>query len=150
MATDLKERIQEDMKDAMRNKQTLRLSTIRMLIAAYKQREIDDRTTLEDPDILKIINKMVKQRIDASEQFAKAGRDELADKEHQEIKILEAYLPEQLSEDEVQTAIQKAISDSGASTMKDMGKVMGILKPALEGRADMREVSAKIKALLNG
>jgi len=150
MAEDLKNRVQEDMKDAMRKKETLRLSTIRLLLAAIKQREIDERITLNDTDVLKAINKMIKQRQDASGQFRKGNRDDLADKEDQEIVILKHYLPEQLSDAEVQAAIQKAISDSGANTMKDMGKVMGILKPILEGRADMRNVSAKIKALLNG
>lgn len=147
---DLKSRIQEDMKDAMRSKETLRLSTIRMLMAAIKQREIDDQTTLGDTEILKVINKMIKQRQDASEQFTKADRTELADKENQEIEILQTYLPEQLSDADIETAIKKAITETGASSMKDMGKVMGILKPNLEGRADMRDVSAKIKALLNG
>lgn len=149
MATNLKERIQNDMKDAMRKKETLRLSTIRMLIAAYKQREIDEQKPMEDADILKVINKMVKQRQDSYEQFTKAGRAELAEKEQTEIKILEDYLPEQLSDEEIKAAIQKAISDTGASDMKDMGKVMGVLKPVLEGRADMKNVSARIKALLN-
>lgn len=150
MADDLKTRITNDMKDAMRNKETLRLSTIRMLLAAVKQREIDDKTTLDDAAILKVINKMVKQRQDASEQFTKADRQELADKENEEIKILEDYLPEQLSDADVEAAIKKAIEETGASSMKEMGKVMGILKPQLEGRADMRAVSAKIKDLLNG
>jgi len=147
---DLKARIQQDMKDAMRSKHKLRLSTIRLLLAAIKQREIDDQITLDSQAILKVINKMIKQRQDASEQFSKAGRDELADKERQEIKILEEYLPEQLSETDIEATIQKAINNTGASSMKDMGKVMAELKPQLEGRADMRNVSAKIKALLNG
>lgn len=150
MADTLKTRIQEEMKDAMRKKETLRLSTIRLLMAAIKQREIDEQITLDDANITKVINKMIKQRQDASEQFTKAGRTELADKENQEIKILETYLPEQLSSEKVEAAIQKAIQETGASSMKDMGKVMGLLKPELEGRADMRAVSAKIKERLNG
>ena len=150
MADDLKKRVTEDMKTAMRKKEALRLSTIRLLMAAIKQREIDDQTTLDDAAILKVINKMIKQRQDASEQFANAGRDELAEKEKQEIVILQDYLPEQLSASDIEKAIQKAVKDTGASSMKDMGKVMGALKSQLEGRADMRLVSAKIKALLNG
>ena len=150
MADDLKTRIRENMKDAMRNKETLRLSTIRLLMAAIKQYEIDNKATLDDTGVIKIINKMIKQRQDASEQFTKAARQELADKENQEIEILKDYLPEQLSDADVEAAIQKAIADSGAGSMKEMGKVMGILKPQLEGRTDMRAVSAKIKDLLNG
>jgi uncharacterized protein len=150
MADDLKQQIQENMKDAMRKKDTLRLSTIRMLMAAIKQREIDEQITLNDADILKIINKMTKQRQDAAEQFSKAGRDELADKEIKEIAILEDYLPEQLSTEAVKTAIQTVIKETGASSMKDMGKVMAALKPTLEGRADMRAVSVIIKDILKG
>lgn len=149
MADELKQRIQEDMKGAMRSREQLKLTTIRMLIAAYKKREIDDRTTLGDVGILSIINKMIKQRHDAAEQFTKGNRKELADKENLEIEILQAYLPKQLSEAEIETTIKKVISDTGASSMKDMGKVMGALKPQLEGRADMGAVSAKIKTLLN-
>lgn len=150
MAEDLKACVQEDMKDAMRKKEPLRLSTIRLLLAAIKQREIDEKTTLDDAEVTKVINKMVKQCQDASEQFTKAGRDELASKENQEIEILKDYLPEQMSDADVEAAIKKAISDTGANTMKDMGKVMGVLKPKLEGRTDMRVVSGKIKDLLNG
>jgi len=149
MAEKLKQRVQEDMKDAMRAKETLRLSTIRMLLAAIKQREIDDRTTLNDADITHIINKMIKQGRDAAEQFTAGKRQELADKENEEIKILQAYLPEQLGETEIETAIQKAMSEVGATSMKDMGKVMSTLKSQLEGRADMGAVSSKVKDLLN-
>ncbi|MCB1827340.1 MAG: GatB/YqeY domain-containing protein [Coxiellaceae bacterium] len=150
MPENLKERIQEDMKDAMRNKETLRLTTIRMLLAAIKQREIDDKIELTDADILKIINKMIKQRQDASEQFIKGDRPELAEKENQEIEILQGYLPEQMSEADIEAVVKKAISETGAASMKDMGKVMGALKSEIEGRADMRLVSGKIKDLLNG
>lgn len=149
MAEELKQRVQEDMKDAMRAKETLRLSTIRMLLAAIKQREIDDRTTLNDADITNIINKMIKQRRDAAEQFTAGKRQELADKENQEIKILQAYLPEQLGETEIEAIIQKVMLEAGATSMKDMGKVMSTLKPQLEGRADMAAVSTKVKELLN-
>lgn len=150
MANELKQRITNDMKNAMRKKEPLRLSTIRLLLAAIKQREIDDRTTLDDAAILKVINKMIKQRQDAYEQFKSAGRDELANKESEEINILKDYLPEQLSETDIKAAIQKAIKETHAASMKDMGKVMSVLKPQLEGRTDMRDVSAKIKDLLNG
>lgn len=149
MAEDLKQHIQNDMKDAMRAKEALKLTTIRMLIAAIKQREIDDRTTLDDVAVLAIINKMIKQRRDAAEQFIAGDRQELADKEMQEITILQIYLPEQMSETDIETAIKQAISDTDADSMKDMGKVMGILKPKLEGRADMGAVSTKVKVLLN-
>ena len=150
MAETLKQQIQEDMKNSMRAKEVLRLSTIRLLMAAIKQREIDERITLDDAAILKVINKMINQRQDSIEQFEKAERQELADKEKAEMEILKAYLPEQLSAKAIETTIQKAIQETGAASMKDMGKVMGILKPELEGRADMRAVSAKIKELLNG
>jgi len=149
MAEDLKQHIQNDMKDAMRAKDAFTLTTIRMLIAAIKQREIDDRTTLDDAAVLAIINKMIKQRRDAAQQFIAGDRQELADKEMQEITVLQTYLPEQMSDTEIETAIKQAISDTGANSMKDMGKVMGILKPKLEGRADMGAVSTKVKALLN-
>jgi len=149
MAEDLKQRIQDDMKDAMRAKAALKLTTIRMLIAAIKQREIDERITLDDAAVTKIINKMIKQRRDAAEQFIAGDRQELADKENEEIIFLQVYLPEQLGEAEIEAAIQKVIKDVDASSMKDMGKVMSALKPQLEGRADMGAVSAKIKALLN-
>ncbi len=150
MAEDLKARVQNDMKDAMRKKEPLRLSTIRLLLAAIKQREIDEKTILNDAEVTKVVNKMLKQRQDASEQFTKAGRDDLATKENQEIEILKDYLPEQMSDADIEAAIKKAISDTSANTMKDMGKVMGVLKPQLEGRTDMRVVSGKIKDLLNG
>ena len=149
MPEDLKQHIQNDMKDAMRAKEALKLTTIRMLIAAIKQREIDDRITLNDTAVLAIINKMIKQRRDAAEQFIAGDRQELADKEMLEIIILQTYLPEQMSETDIETAIKQAISNTDANSMKDMGKVMGILKPKLEGRTDMGAVSTKVKALLN-
>ena len=144
----LQSQIQSDMVAAMREKDSLRLGTIRLLRAAIKQIEIDQQTTLDDDAVLTVINKMVKQRRDSIEQFNKAGRTELAEKEQSEIDILHTYLPEQLSEAEIEAAVKAAIEETGASSMKDMGKLMGILKPKLTGRADMSQVSQKIKALL--
>ncbi len=142
-------RIQEDMKDAMRAKDKLRLSTIRMLIAGIKQREIDERITLDESGVIGIINKQIKQRKESVKQFEAANRQELADKEKQEIDILQVYLPQQLSESEVDKLIESAISDTGARSIKDMGKLMGKLKSELQGRADMSVVSEKIKAKLS-
>jgi uncharacterized protein len=146
----LKETIIEDMKAAMRAKDKLKLGTIRMLLAAVKQREIDERIELTDSAILTVINKMIKQRRDASEQFSNAQRQELADKEDAEIIVLQDYLPQQLTADEVQSAIKDAISKTGATSMKDMGKVMGLLKSELEGRTDMGKVSGHVKTQLTG
>jgi len=149
MSVDLKHRIQEDMKAAMRSKDSLRLTTLRMLIAAIKQREIDEKITLDNSQVIKVINKMIKQRHDAAEQFANAARDELAEKERQEIAILKHYLPEPLTAEAIEAAVKKAIMDSGAHSLKEMGKVMALLKSQLEeGRADMRLLSEKIKELL--
>lgn len=146
--SDLKSQIQEDMKAAMRAKETVRLGTIRMLLAAIKQREIDDKITFDDAGIIKVINKQIKQRRDSIQQFKDAGRDELAEKEQQELAVLAAYLPEQLDQAAIKALAEKAISDTGAASMKDMGNVMGKLKPELEGKADMGEVSKLIKSLL--
>ncbi len=146
--SDLKTQIQNDMKDAMRSKETIRLGTIRMLLAGVKQREIDERIVLDDASILKIINKQIKQHLDSIAQFTAAGRTELADKEQAELKILEAYLPEQLSEADIKSHVEKAIADVGATAVKDMGKVMNALKPHLEGKADMSLVSKLVKDLL--
>ena len=146
--SDLKAQIQNDMKDAMRSKEATRLGTIRMLLAAVKQREIDERIELDDANILKIINKQIKQHLDSITQFTAAGRTELAAKEQEELKILEAYLPEQLNETEIQAHIKQAIADAGATSVKDMGKVMNALKPHLEGKADMSLVSKLVKDLL--
>jgi uncharacterized protein YqeY len=147
--SELKQQLQQDMKDAMRAKEALRLSTIRMLIAAVKQREIDEQTTLSDTDVLKVINKQIKQRRDSIQQYTDAGRTELAEQEQAELAVLEAYLPAQLSETEIQTAVDKAVADSGASSMKDMGAVMGQLKPQLDGKADMGLVSKLVKQALS-
>jgi hypothetical protein len=145
----LKETIVADMKAAMRGKEVVRLETIRLLRAAIQRREVDDRVELDDQGVVQIIQKMVKQNSDAAEQFSKGGREDLADKEKAGISILESYLPEQMPEDEVTALIEQVISESGAESMKDMGKVMGILKARTQGRADMGAASAKIKSLLS-
>lgn len=140
--------LKEAQKDAMRAKDKLRLGTIRMALAAIKQREIDERITLTDSDILAVITKMVKQRKDAAQQFDDAKRADLADNERAEIVILETFLPQPLSEDELADLINQAMTETGASGMQDMGKVMGWLKPKVQGRADMGALSGKIKAKL--
>jgi hypothetical protein len=144
----LKTRITEDMKDAMRAKDAPRLSTIRMLLAAIKQREVDDRIELTDADVLAVIEKMIKQRRDSIAQFEAGKREDLAAVERAEIAVLSAYLPAQLTEAEIDGLIADAIVVTGASGMAGMGKVMGVLKPKLAGRADLGAVSAKVKARL--
>ena len=146
----LKERVQDDMKAAMRAKDAARLSAIRLLLAALKQKEVDERLQLADADVLAIIEKMVKQRRESIAQFEKAARQDLADQEKFEIGVLTAYLPQQMSEAEVAQAIAAAVSEAGASGVKDMGKVMALLKPRLAGRADMGRVSALVKTKLGG
>lgn len=149
MTDSLKAKITSDMKDAMRAQEKQRLGTIRLLLAAIKQREVDERIVLTDADVLAIINKMIKQRRDSIEQFQQAGRNELAAIEQQEIEILQNYLPPQLSDAEIEAAVADAIKETGAESAKDMGKVMGILKTKLAGRVDMAIVSTKIKAKLS-
>ena len=144
----LKERITEDMKTAMRAGDKDRLGTIRMLQAAIKQREVDERIVLDDPQVLAVIEKMVKQRKESIAQFEQGGRADLAAKEQAEIEQLQAYLPAQLSEAEVEALIREAIAATGAASIKDMGKVMGVVKSKAAGRADMGAVSARIKAAL--
>ena len=144
----LKEQITEDMKSAMRAKEAERLGTIRLLLAAIKQREVDERITVDDAGIIAIIEKLIKQRKDSIEQFQKAGRTDLVDQESKELGILQAYMPAQLSAVEVQSAIQKVIADLGASGPQDMGKVIGALKAQLAGKADMGMVSGLVKAAL--
>jgi len=145
----LRERITEDMKAAMRASDKERLSTIRMLQAAIKQREVDERITLDDAQVVAVLEKMVKQRKESVVQFEQGGRADLADKEKAEIELLTAYLPAQLSEAEVDALIREAIAATGAASVKDMGKVMGIVKAKAAGRADMGAVSARIKATLS-
>ncbi|MFZ8886401.1 MAG: GatB/YqeY domain-containing protein [Steroidobacteraceae bacterium] len=146
----LKARITEDMKGAMRSGEKDRLGLIRMLQAGIKQREVDERIELDDSQVLAVIEKMVKQRKDSVEQFRAGGREDLAAREAAEIGWLMDYLPAQLSEAELQDIIRDAITTSGASSMKDMGKVMGLIKPKVQGRTDMGALSARIKASLGG
>ena len=145
----LKERITEDMKAAMRAGEKDRLGVIRMLQAAIKQREVDERITLDDGAVLGVVEKMVKQRKEAISQFEAGGRTDLAAKESEEITVLQAYLPEPLSHDELASIIEQAIASTGAATIKDMGKVMAAVKEAAAGRADMGAVSASIKQRLS-
>lgn len=145
----LKARLTEDMKSAMRGGDKSRLQTIRLILSAVKQQEVDTREEQSDDDIITSLTKMQKQRRESISQFEKAGRQDLVDKEKQELEIINEYLPEALSDDEIDSLISEALSTSGASSIKDMGKVMGILKPKLAGRADMGAVSAKIKTALS-
>lgn len=144
----LKQQITDDMKAAMRAKETARLAAIRLLLAAMKQREVDERTELSDADIVAIIEKMNKQRRDSISQYEAAGRQDLADVEKFEMGVLAAYMPQQMSETEIASAVAETIAATGATGPQDMGKVMGMLKPKLAGRADMGKVSALIKAQL--
>jgi len=146
----LKEKITEDMKTAMRAKETARLGTVRLLLSAMKQKEVDERVVLTDADVLAIIDKMVKQRRESIAQFEKANRNDLADSEKAEIAVLSAYLPQQLSEAEVAKEIEAAIAETGAGSAKEMGKVMGLLKSRLAGRTDMGKVSGLVKSRLQG
>ena len=144
----LKAQLQDDMKSAMRTRDKERLAVIRMLMAAVKQREVDERSELADAEVLAVIEKMIKQRRDAEQQYRDADRPELADAEAAEIAVLEHYLPTQLSETEIDQAIETAITETEAASMRDMGKVMGVLKPRLQGQADMAVVSQRLKTRL--
>ncbi len=143
-------RINDDVKAAMKARDKERLAVLRLITAAIKQIEVDQRTTLNDDGIIGVLEKMVKQRKDSIEQFRKAGREELAAQESAEIEVIRQYLPEPLSDSEIDALISEAISATGAAGMKDMGKVMGMLKPKLAGRADMGKVSQIIKSRLGG
>lgn len=145
----LKARITEDMKSAMRAKEAARLSAIRLLLSAMKQREVDERIELTDADVMGIIEKMIRQRRESIVQYEKGGRADLADAEKFEVGVLSAYLPQQMSESDVAAAVDTALVETGAKAMPDMGKVMAILKPKLAGRADMARVSALVKSKLN-
>ena len=145
----LKQLITNDMKLAMKAQDKPALKAIRMILGAIKQKEIDDRIELNDSQVLAVIQKMVKQRKDSISQFSDAGRTDLVEVEESELVIINNYMPEQLSDDEVDTAVTKAIADSGSDSMKDMGKLMGILKVQLDGKADMGAVSQLIKAKLS-
>ncbi len=144
----LREQINDDLKVAMRGGDTARRDTIRLLLAALKQREVDERKTLTDADVLGIIEKMLKQRRDSISQFEQGGRQDLADKEKQELVLLQAYMPQALGDAEIAAAVAAAVTATGAAAPADMGKVMAILKPQLAGRADMSKVSAVVKAQL--
>jgi uncharacterized protein YqeY len=146
----LKDRITEDMKNAMRAKDSERLGTIRMITSAIKQREVDERISLDDTQVLSVIEKMIKTRKESIAQFQTGGRDDLVAKETKEVELLQAYLPEQLSEAELDGLIAAAIAESGAASIKDMGKAMAILKQKAQGRADMGAISTKLKAKLGG
>ncbi|WP_374665654.1 GatB/YqeY domain-containing protein [Ramlibacter sp.] len=146
----LKERITEDMKAAMRAKETERLGAIRMLTAAIKQKEVDERVELDDAGIIAIVDKLLKQRKDSIDAFEKAGRQDLADKERAEVAVLSAYLPARLSAEEIAAEVKAIVTALGASGPGDMGKVMGAVKAKLAGKADMGQVSAAVKAALAG
>jgi len=146
----LRERINEDMKAAMRAREAAKLGAIRLLLAAIKQKEVDERITLDDAAIVAVIDKMLKQRRDSITQYEAAGRNDLADAEKFEAALLGAYMPAGLSAEEILTAVAAAISETGAAGPGDMGKVMGVLKPKLAGRADMTEVSKLVKTRLAG
>ncbi len=150
MADDLKSRIQEDVKGAMRARNRQRLDALRLITAAIKQKEVDDRVELDDGAVIGVLNKMIKQRRDSIDQFQKAGRDELAAREAYEIDVIQNYMPAAMDEAELESLIDAALAQTDASSMKDMGKVMGALKAKIKGRADMGAVSAKVKARLGG
>ncbi|MCG1017917.1 MULTISPECIES: GatB/YqeY domain-containing protein [Burkholderiaceae] len=145
----LKDRINDDMKAAMRARDSERLATIRLLLAAIKQREVDERTALDDTAIVTVVDKLIKQRKDSISQFQSAGREDLAAKESAELVVLQQYMPAQLSEADVAAQVQDAIAQAGAAGPQDMGKVMALLKGRLAGRADMTTVSAQVKAALS-
>jgi uncharacterized protein len=146
----LKTQITEDMKTAMRAKDATRLAAIRLLLAAIKQKEVDERIEATDADVVSVIDKMIKQRRDSITQYEAGKRQDLADAEKFEITVLSAYMPQALSEADVEAAIAAAVQESGAQRMADMGKVMALLKPRLAGRADMGRVSALVKSKLSG
>lgn len=148
MSDDLKTRIQDDVKAAMRARDRARLGVLRLVTAAIKQKEVDDRTSLDDTAVLGVLEKMIKQRRDSLNQFVQAGRQELADQEAFEIEVIQGYMPAALSASEVDALIEAAVAETGAASMKDMGRLMGVLKPRLQGRADMGEVSARVKGRL--
>lgn len=145
----LKQTIQGDMKAAMKAHDKRRLGVIRLIMAAIKQREVDERIELDDTQVLAVLDKMLKQRRDSITQYEQAGRTELAEQEAYEVEICRTYMPEVLSEAEIESLIEQALAETGAASMKEMGKVMGWLKPKLQGRADMSAVSGRIRQQLN-
>lgn len=144
----LKAQISEDMKNAMRAKDSVRLGTIRLLQAAIKQREVDERIELTDEDVISVLEKMLKQRRDSIAAYESANRTDLSDIEKAEVLVLQAYLPKQLTEDEVKALLEKVVADTGSTSIKDMSKVMAAIKPLIAGKADMGKISALIKARL--
>jgi uncharacterized protein YqeY len=150
MTSAIKAQILDDMKTAMRSQEKDRLATIRLIMAALKQREVDERIELSDEQIIATLNKMIKQRRDSITQFEAGGRQDLVQKEAEEVRVIQQYLPAQLSEAEIEQAVAAAIQESGATSAKDMGKVMGVLKAKLQGKADMTVVSVKVKDKLAG
>ena len=150
MAETLKSKIQDDMKSSMKSGDKSRLGVIRLMLSAIKQVEVDERIELDDTRILAVLDKMAKQRRESIAQFDAAGRDDLSAIEHAELEIIKEYLPEALSEAEIEALIEQSIAAAGAQSMQDMGKVMGLLKPQLQGRADMGKVSQQVKTRLSG
>lgn len=148
--TGLKLQINEAMKAAMRAKDSRRLGVIRLILAAVKQREVDERITLDDTQVLEVLSKMLKQRRESITQYVAGARQDLADVEQYEVGVIQEFMPQQLSEQEVDAIVAEAIAATGATSVKDMGKVMGVVKTRLQGRADMGQVSAVIKARLSG
>ena len=146
----LKQRLQDEMKAAMKAGDKRRLGVIRLINAAIKQREVDERIELDDSQVLAVLDKMVKQRRDSIAQYTDAGRHDLVEQERFEVEICQTYLPEAMSDEEIATAVQEAVTATGAASMKDMGKVMGVVKPKVQGRADMGAVSALVKQRLGG
>ena len=144
----LRDRVNEDMKNAMRAREAEKLGALRLLLAAMKQREVDERITLDDAGVISVIEKMMKQRRDSIDQYEKAQRQDLADKERFEMSVLQAYLPQGLSQAEIEAIVAGAVASTGAKSAADMGKVMAIVKPQVAGRADMGKVSALVKAKL--
>ena len=147
-STELKSSVKDAMKEAMRAKDKNRLSTIRLVMAEIKRIEVDERVEVDDERLIAVLDKMVKQRKDSAKQYTDAGRTELAQIELDEIVIIQEFLPEALSEEELDSLVQQAVSESGASSMQDMGKVMALLKPKVQGRADMGSISGKVKKAL--
>jgi uncharacterized protein len=144
----LRDQLNEDIKTAMKARETERLNALRLMLAAVKQREVDERVAMDDAGVISVVEKMIKQRKDSVAQYEKAARMDLADKERYEISVIEAYLPKQMPQQELEAAVAEALAATGAKSAADMGKVMGVLKPRLAGRADMGKVSALVKAKL--
>jgi len=146
----LREQLNEDIKTAMKAREADKLAALRLMLSAVKQREVDERVTLDDAGVISVVEKMIKQRKDSISQYEMAARQDLADKEKYEISVIEAYLPQQLSAAEIDAIVAEAVASTGAKSAADMGKVMGVVKPKLAGRADMGRVSGLVKAKLAG